>query len=233
MKPGLNILNDFLSLFYPNLCLACGENPPSPADILCLRCQYSLPKTDFHLLKENPFTEKFWGRIDICYGAALYYFSKGGKVQKLLHRLKYEGQKNISLQLGKMYGKLLVQSPCFNDIDLIVPIPLHRKKERLRGYNQSDLFAQGLAESMSIAWNNKVVRRNQFTSTQTGKKRTDRFENVGTAFLCRNKELIAGKHLLLVDDVVTSGATLEACGQTLLAASRDVKLSLATIAIAH
>lgn len=232
MIPFRSILSDLLELLYPNLCLACKEHLPTRDACICLRCQYKLPKTNFHLEKENPFTERFWGRLSIESGAAMYHFVKGGRVQELIHQLKYLGKREVGLRLGQWYGEQLRQSPHFQSIDLIVPVPLHPKKEHMRGYNQSLLFARGIAEAMKIPVYRDVLIRNTFTESQTTKSRMERLENVSTVFDIKNQAAIVGKHILLVDDVMTTGATLEACGVKILATT-GTKLSLATIALAE
>ncbi len=227
-----SILNDFLSLFFPNLCLACSEETPSPGSIVCVRCKAELPQTNFHLEKENPFTERFWGRISLHSAASLYYFSKGSSTQKLIHNLKYKGRKKVGIELGNTLGYLLKEAPLFRTVDLIIPVPLHPKKERKRGFNQSDLFAQGLSESMKIPWLKNGLKRKSFTETQTQKTRMERFENVLRVFEVEDEKALQGKHILLVDDVITTGATLEACALKILKVP-DTRLSLATIAFAN
>ena len=225
------ILNDVISLLYPNLCLACREHTPARGEIICLRCQHKLPKTNFHLERENPFTERFWGRIPIESGAALYHFVRGGRVQELLHRLKYLGKADVGLRLGQWYGEMLRESPYFREVDLIVPVPLHPRKERLRGYNQSALFAKGLSETLRKPWLKNGLVRTSFTESQTQKSRAERLENVMEVFAVGNAAQLTSKHVLVVDDVMTTGATLEACGLKILELP-GTKLSFATIAIA-
>ncbi|MFN7115475.1 MAG: ComF family protein [Saprospiraceae bacterium] len=225
------ILHDLIGLLYPNLCLACSEEPPVKGEVICLKCQFKLPKTNFHLDKENPFTERFWGRIALESGAALYHFVKGGRVQELLHQLKYEGKREIGIKLGEWYGRHLLESPHFKNIDVIVPVPLHPRKERLRGYNQAAMFAQGLATSMNKTLLKDGLVRQVFTETQTQKSRDERLKNVAEVFAIGNIKEIQGKHILLVDDVMTTGATMEACGLKLLTVP-GTTLSMATIAIA-
>ncbi|MCI5083489.1 MAG: ComF family protein [Saprospiraceae bacterium] len=223
---------DLLHLFYPHLCLACQEETSSYDDLLCLKCLVQLPKTNFHLLSENPFTDRFWGRVQLQGGAALYHFVKGGKTQQLVYQLKYEGLKDVGIKLGRLYGTHLLQSKHFQDIDYIIPVPLHPKKERKRGYNQSWYFAKGLAEAMKVRMNNNVLYRKDFTTTQTSKSRIERFDNVMKAFAVKNEKMVQHKHVLLVDDVITTGATLEACGLQLLQQT-GLRLSMATIAFAN
>jgi len=224
-------LMDFVYLFYPNLCLACEEQPPPNGEIICLKCQYNLPKTDFHKEKNNLFTERLFGRIPLQASAALYYFVKGGLTQKLIHNLKYKGKYEVGLRLGKIYGEQLKSSENFKTVELIVPVPLHPRKEKIRGYNQSDAFAKGLSETLGIPWLKDGLVRREFTDTQTKKNRLERLENVRKAFQIGNKEELIGKHILIVDDVLTTGATLEACSEKILELT-DTKVSLATIAIA-
>lgn len=222
----------FLSLFYPNLCLACGENAPIPNQVVCASCQYHLPKTNFHLEKENTFTDRLWGRFPLHTGAAYYHFTKGGRVQALIHNLKYNNKPEVGYTIGLRYGELLKEAPLYRDIEVIVPVPLHPKRERQRGYNQSDAFAKGLAESMEVKYYKNILTRTVATSTQTKKSRLERLENVGAAFQLNNEDYLKGKNVLIVDDVLTTGATLEACTLKILEVPK-VRVSLATIAIAE
>ncbi len=222
----------FISLFYPHLCLACGKNSPVLSEIICTTCKYYLPQTNFHKEKENPFTERVWGRFPFHTGAAFYYFTKGGRVRNLIHNLKYNNKPEVGYNLGLRYGNLLKQAPLYRDVDLIVPVPLHPRKERQRGYNQSDTIARGLAESMELPFRKNILVRIQETSTQTRKSRIERLENVGKAFHLRNGERLRGKNILLVDDVLTTGATLEACALKLLEIP-GIRISMATIGMAE
>lgn len=231
MKTPLRFLEEVAGLFYPNLCLACQQHLPSRHSILCVQCQYQLPKTNYHLHAENSFTERFWGRVPLHAGTALYHFTKGGKVQHLIHALKYEHKPDVGICLGRLLGEQLHKSPLFSDVDVIVPVPLHPRKEWERGYNQSDCFARGLSEAMEIPWRKRALLRSANTATQTRKSRIDRVVNVGTAFSIGEAARLSGRHVLLVDDVVTTGATLEACG-LLLQELAGLRLSMATIAIA-
>ncbi len=223
--------HDLTGLLYPHLCLACKDSLPSRRECICLSCQLKLPKTNFHLERDNPFTERFWGRLEIEHGAAMYHFVKGGSVQALIHQLKYLGKRQVGIRLGQWYGEQLRASAHFKNIDVIVPVPLHARKEQMRGYNQSAMFAAGLAQSMQIPMLPNVLVRRIFTDTQTNKSRLERLENVQDVFAVQALESLRNKHVLLVDDVMTTGATLEACGAKILEVEGS-KLSLATIAIA-
>ena len=224
-------ITPLLGILYPRLCFACNQNTPPNKAFLCISCQYKLPETDFHKEKENAFTERFWGRVPVFSGASLYHFVKGGRAQHLIHHFKYKGKKEIGIRLGELYGNYLKAAPLFNQVDVIVPVPLHPKKKHHRGFNQSEVFAQGLAKSMSIPWVNALSRDIQ-TNTQTQKSRMERFDNVIDAFNIRSQQDLKGKHILLVDDVITTGATLEACALKLLSFA-DTKISMVTIAIAN
>lgn len=223
--------DDFISLLYPRLCYACLKEQPPKGDIICPSCQYDLVISDMHLDRENEVTEKFWGRVNIQAGAAMYPFSKAGKVQQLVHHLKYYGKKEVGIQLGEWYGRVLRESPNFQAIDLIIPVPLHPKKQRLRGYNQSDQFAMGLSTTFQKPWLANGLVRKVHSKSQTKKTRAERFQNVANVFHIEQPQALEGKHLLLVDDVLTTGATLEACAGKLLELE-GVRVSLVVIGVA-
>jgi ComF family protein len=223
--------NGFLHLMYPQLCVACGEDLPDGDSCFCLKCRLKIDVTDMHLVRDNEFTARLWGRVNIEAGAAMYYFKRKSPIQRALHQLKYNNQPEIGVKIGREFGRKLRNSEVFKSVEVVIPVPLHPKKERLRGYNQSAKFAEGIAETMELPVLSNVLVRESFTETQTRKKRMERFKNVGEVFAVKKPKAIEGKHLLLVDDVLTTGATLEMCGQALLAVP-NTRLSLATIAIA-
>lgn len=225
------LCDGFLHLLYPELCVACGEAMPPRDSCFCFRCQLKVSVSDMCRQKENEFTARFLGRMPVQSAAAMYYFSRKSPVQQALHRLKYHNQPEIGLKIGRAFGRRLKESGTFGDVQVIVPVPLHPRKERLRGYNQSAQFARGLSEVMDIPVLDKVLLRPMFTETQTRKKRMERFENVESVFALKKPASIEGRHILLVDDVLTTGATLEECGQLLLRVS-GTRLSLATMAMA-
>lgn len=225
------LFGGLLHLLYPNLCVGCDADLPGRDYCFCMRCQNKLQPTEMHTATENAFTERFWGRLRIESGAAMYYFNRKSPIQRALHQLKYKNQPDIGIRIGRRFGHLLAHAPQFESVQAIIPVPLHRKKEQQRGYNQSAMLAQGLAESMRVPVLQGILVRDAFSVSQTRKKRMERFDNVNEVFAVRRPERIAGKHLLLVDDVLTTGATLESCGNILLEAP-GTRLSLATIAIA-
>ena len=222
---------DAFHFLYPKLCLACNTKAPIPKEWICMTCDFKLPKTNFHLNKENKLTERFWGRTKIETGAALYFFKKGSRTQNLIHNLKYHGKSEIGIILGNKYGLDLVKSPHYKNIDLIIPVPLHWKKQRIRGYNQSAMFAKGLSESMQVPFLPHGLVRVEDSDSQTKKSKKKRLRNVENVFQVQPPKFLENKHILLVDDVLTSGATLEACTIAILNIPHT-QVSLATIAVA-
>jgi ComF family protein len=210
-KPLMKWIIDFISLVYPEICACCGRTLWQGEEIICAFCEYHLPRTHFHLDYDNPVNRIFWGRSDIESAGAFLFFNKGNNVQRLIHLLKYKGRKEIGVFLGKRYGLLLKDSFLFGSVDLIIPIPLHRKKFKTRGYNQSEQFALGLSHSMKVPVGQEILIRTKPTETQTRKSRFHRFENVSDIFVVNNAFVLQGHHILLVDDVITTGSTMEAC----------------------
>lgn len=214
----MEILQDFIYLFFPNYCRGCDGSLVKGEKIICTRCMLDLPKSNYHLERDNPFYRKFSGRIPVKFVMTLFKFVKRGKVQHLLHALKYKNQPEIGIQLGRVYGADLLQENYKDQFDVIVPVPLHPSKRRKRGYNQSEEFGKGLSEILEIPCTEKFLKRTKATTTQTRKTKLSRWENVSEVFEVYEREELKGKRILLVDDVVTTGATLEACGDKLLQA---------------
>lgn len=225
----MKLLNHLINLFYPRVCPACGSLLMKDEDTVCLSCRYLLPKTHYENNSENPLAQTFWGQVDFHAVTAEYFFSKTGKVQHLLHQLKYQGNKDAGFFLGQQLGESIKKAELFQGIDYLVPVPLHPKKEHLRGYNQSYVIAQGIEEKTKIPIARDCLVRKVFTSTQTKKSREERWDNVKDIFEVKNIEKYKGKHLLLIDDVLTTGATLLAAGRSLSQIS-DIKISAATAA---
>lgn len=226
----VSFISDFINLCYPKLCAACHNTLGKNENSICIACIINLPKTNYHLDTENPLNKIFWGRVQIEMVASYYFFNKGNKVQKLLHELKYKGNKNVGEKIGILYGYELLNSPILNSADFIIPVPLHPKKLKKRGYNQSEWFANGLSQSMNIPIATDVLYRNVDSATQTKKSRFNRWENVAEIFSVNEGNELNNKHVLLVDDVITTGATIEACAKVLKA--KNIKVSVVTIACA-
>lgn len=217
-----------LHLLFPHVCEGCSTDIIQLDHFLCLRCQASLPKTDFHFYPNNPIEKIFWGRLPVTNATAQFYFTKGSIMQHLMHQLKYRGNKELGIYLGKMMGTALNQSNRFRYVDALVPLPLFASKEKTRGYNQATVLCEGIAEVLGKPILKSVISRTSYTDSQTKKNRVQRWENMEGRFELLHAEAIKGKHILLVDDVITTGATLEACGSVLLEAE-NVQLSLATL----
>lgn len=233
MLPFLkNSLSDFFDLFYPNICLACSGKLLRGEDVICFRCAANLPQTRHWLQTDNGLMKRFWGRLPLQGAASLYQFRKGNDVQHLLHQLKYRGRQEVGDYAGKLLGNILVESESpLKNIDLIVPVPLHWKKLKTRGYNQCDSFAQALSQTIKVPWSNTALIRQHENISQTKKKRFERWGNVEEIFSVADAEQLKGKHILLVDDVVTTGATSEACLKIILQVE-NTKASFAAIASA-
>lgn len=231
LKINTGYLSDFLSLFFPQLCPACGEELVAHEKVICTDCHYNLPLTNFHLQADNIVARQFWGKIKLENAYALYYFTKGGKVQNLMHHFKYKGMQQIGNTLGSIAGTQL-SNTSFASVDYIIPVPLHKSRLKERGYNQSTCFAEGLAEKLDGKVELDNLIRTRATETQTHRSRFERFENMQEVFAVKDPERLKGKHVLLVDDIVTTGSTLEACAVPLLEIE-GLTLSIATIAYAE
>jgi ComF family protein len=221
-----------LSFFYPRTCISCGNVLLQHEHLFCLHCLYNLPETRYHEFERSPVSQLFWGRSSLEYVGAFLFYKKGDKVQKILHHLKYYGTKEVGTFLGNIYGTQLIQHEKWKKIDMIIPIPLHKKKERKRGYNQSEWIAKGLSAGMQIPYNTNLLIRSEFTETQTKKSRFHRWQNVKDVFQLTDLNMLNHKHILLCDDVLTTGATLEAAVQK-LAVVPSVKISVVTLATAQ
>ena len=209
-------LIDLLMLFFPSNCLVCGKKLHAPGAILCFTCEMLMPRTGFGDCENNPVSKIFWGRVRVRAGTSLFRFEKGSAYQTLLHDLKYRGNKKAGLYLGRLLGQALKHTS-FSDCDLMIPVPLHRIKQKQRGYNQSELIARGASEITGIPVKNDLIRRKNYQRSQTTMNRQERFENMAQAFtLVKKAPDLHEKKILIIDDIITTGATLEACSQVLL-----------------
>jgi ComF family protein len=213
---------------YPHCCAACGSVLYTNEHILCLRCLADLPRTGFHNDPENEVARIFWGRIPVVNATSFIYFTKDSRYRQILHELKYKGQQQVGIELGRLFGLELKQTP-FASVDLIHPVPLHSARQRQRGYNQSEMIARGISGILSIPLESGLIVRSTDTRTQTKKSRFARWENVKDTFAIPKHDQLCNKHILLVDDVITTGATIEACAQAVLTI-QGVSISVASLA---
>ncbi|MDR3235542.1 MAG: ComF family protein [Prevotellaceae bacterium] len=225
----VELIQHFVGLLFPNLCEVCGSSLHSRERVLCVSCIYHLPRTHYWEEAGNPVEQLFWGKLYIEHACALFFFEKGSRYRKMLHKLKYNGKKEIGFELGRRLGMELKEALLYQSIDVIVPVPLHPKKQRKRGYNQSEQIARGIANVTGWAVDANGMIRRTFTTSQTNKTRLDRWKNVAEVFSVNHAETLAGKHILLVDDVITTGSTIEACACHLLDID-GCKVSVAALA---
>lgn len=225
----MKLINNILSLFYPRLCAACGDALQQNEQCLCLNCMLHLPETQFHKIHFNPLRQVFDGRVPVEEVTALMSYKKSNRTQKILHNLKYKSQKEIGSVLGEYLGGQLITEKRYRDIQYILPIPLHPKKQRKRGYNQSEWIAMGLSKGMGIPYLTDVLVRTEFTDTQTRKSRFARWQNVKEVFAVEHSEKVEYTHVLVCDDVLTTGATTEAAIRKLIEVP-GVRVSVATLA---
>lgn len=225
------MLGDFISLFYPEICASCGNTLYKHEQVICNKCYASLPKSNFHHDPNNALVQSLKGRFPFAAATSYYLFRKKGKVQKLLHNLKYKNKPEAGIITGEWFGSELKNHIEFNSCDYILPVPLHPNRQRQRGYNQSEQIALGMSNKMGIPIDTSVLYRKTATKTQTKKGRGDRWANVENIFGIKSESVFENKKLLLVDDVITTGATIEACASE-LTKIKGVKLYIASLAFA-
>lgn len=227
-----DLVVDFISLLYPKYCFACREGLIKGEETICSRCMIELPRTNYHFELKNALFKRLDGRIPLSFALAFFLFRKGGKVQQLLHALKYSNHPEIGEVLGEVYGEELKQANYGEKFNIIIPVPLHASRKRKRGYNQSEEFAKGLSKSLKVPFSGDALERIIKTETQTRKTKLKRWQNVSEVFQLKDQDQIFNKHVLLVDDVITTGATIEACAQVLLDNGCS-SISIASIAYAE
>ena len=217
-----------LHLLFPNICAVCGKSLFDFEPVICTPCKVHLPTTNYHRNPDNKVAAMFWGRLHLVHCSALLHYKKGNSVQKLIHQLKYKGREDIGSFLGTLCGKSLKSNPELSNLSGVIPVPLHPKKMRIRGYNQCTSIAKGIADVLNIPVLDKVVARNAFNTSQTKKDRYSRWENTHDQFTLLDPESIQHKHILIVDDVITTGSTLEALASS-LNPENEAQLSVVTI----
>lgn len=223
---------DMFYVIFPNLCIACDTQSKTKNSSFCVDCLYKMPYTDHFTQKNNKVVQHFWGRIPLDHGGALLTLRDESMVSHMMHKLKYKSTPEIGHILGQIAGDRWGHQTLFKKPDIIIPVPLTIKKKAKRGYNQSEKFGSGLSEKIGVYCSDNIILKIKETPSQTGKSRTDRVSNVKDSFEIKSPEKIRGKHVLVVDDVVTTGATLEACCLALLQAGAS-KISILTIAAAE
>ena len=221
-------------IFFPPTCVICGEELVLHEKIVCAGCLHTLPLTRFSDYKDNDLTRVFEGLIKLEYGMSLFYYKKEGSISHLIHSLKYKGTQAVGEWAGNRLGEMMKNKPEFREIDLVLPVPLHPKKKRKRGYNQLTKFGKALAGHLDVPYREEILLKKLHTDSQTKKNRAERFSKAQGSFYVNPEyaDVLRGKHILLIDDVVTTGATLESCGSELLKIE-GTALSVATIAVSH
>ena len=222
---------DLLHLLYPQLCISCHNYAVDGETLICLSCESKLEVTNFHEQYPNECSDRLQSIQCLTYAASMFRFYPEGQIQEMIHQIKYGGQTHAAHRLGLRYGNMLQSQERLQDLDLIVPIPLHIRKLRQRGFNQSDFLAQGLSEALHVPWSRNTINRSRNTESQTAKNRVDRLKNMKDAFTLVQKQDLRHKHIMLVDDVLTTGATVEACATT-LNQEENIRISVITLAIA-
>lgn len=226
------MFKNLLSLFFPPVCAGCDLLLTEGENVICSDCRHRIPLTDFHLVADNEAFGKFYGRLPVLHVSALCYFHKKGIVQRLIHQLKYHGQESVGEQLGYWYAMVLDRSIQFQKPDIVIPVPLHKRRLHQRGYNQVTTFAKALSDGLQIEFSDKILMRTSYEKTQTRKNLFQRALSQKELFDVDFSNATAGKHYLLVDDVITTGATLEACGRALLKIP-DSRISIVCMAFSH
>jgi len=224
----MKLLKDFFDLFYPNICANCREQLLQNEKVICTFCRNDLPLTNFQSYTINKVSSIFSGRITIEKAYALLFFRKQGITKNLIHDLKYKGNEEVGVFFGNWIGEIVAKNKEFSTVDFIVPVPIHAKKKKIRGYNQVTKFGECLSVHLKVPLNEDVLIRQSATKTQTLKSRFERFNDLESKFLARNASVFIEKHILIIDDVITTGATLEACAQELLK-TPGIKISILTM----
>ncbi len=223
-----SLLSNFLHLIFPHNCEGCGTDILNDDSFLCAKCLNELPETGFVAAALNPLEKRFYGRIKVEQAGAGFYFSKDGLLQHLINQLKYKSNRQMGHYLGKLLGYQLLDTNRFNTVDALIPLPLNPKREAKRGYNQSQMICEGIVSVWKKPIINDAISRIIYTETQTNKNVSNRWDNVEQAFAVTDDSKIKGKHIILIDDVITTGASIEACGTALLKVA-GLKLSVLSV----
>lgn len=221
----MSLFRDFLELFYPSLCISCQQRLVEQETFLCTDCLYSLPQTNHVKNKTNQLSKMFYGRLPLESIGAFAYFSKGNCIQKIIHEIKYKQNKKLGFYIGKLCGNELYNSRFIEGIDCIVPVPLHPNRLKSRGYNQSLLIAAAISQKTGIPIIENNLVRIIDNTTQTNKSKAERWYNATNIFTVKNKAVFENKHILLIDDVITTGSTIEVCAKKIISC-KNTKISI-------
>lgn len=232
MEDRLGIwLRALLRLFFPRRCVVCDRILQEGEEGICLRCNMDMPRTNYHLHADNPVERMFWGKMRLVRASSFFYYYKGSCFRRVLHQLKYNGRKDLGETMGRFMAAELAEAGFFHEVDVIVPVPLHPRKQQLRGYNQSEHIVRGISAVTGIPADAVSLQRRKHTDTQTRKSAYERWENVEGIFCLLHPEHFKGKHILIVDDVLTTGATATACADAFQTVE-GVRISILTLAVA-
>lgn len=222
---------DLAALFWPPVCPVCGRMLPEGVPTVCMRCRMEAPLTGFWLQVDNPLVRKCWGLVPVVQASAFLFFVRGNGYRDLIHAFKYDGRWRLAREMGLWYGSEMARGGLYADVDVVVPVPLHLLKRLRRGYNQADYIARGIGAGLGVPVDGHAVGRRRYNASQTRKSHRERWDNVRDIFEVRHPERLRGKHVLLVDDVFTTGATILSCAETILRAVPDVRISIAVLAV--
>lgn len=225
-----NPLRDIINLLFPPQCIICGAVLPDGMPDICSECRIEIPLTEYWNSRTNPVSEMFAGHFPVETASAYFFYINYGRWRDLIHTFKYRNGWRMARLLGEWYGEAFRQSGNYDDVDVIVPIPLHPLKKLKRGYNQSEYIAQGIAAKLERPLETRAIRRHTNNRSQARQHHSERWRNVEGIFDVKNIRLLAGRHVLLVDDVLTTGATITSCAETIVRSVPDVRISIVTLA---
>lgn len=225
-----DMMRDVLSLVIPASCPVCGKRLGRGEAVVCASCEVTAPLTNLWREPHNPMNERFWGLMPVERASAFLWYVEGSAWRDVVHNFKYGGQWRVAYNMGRWFGAELRESGLYADVDVVVPVPLHLARRMWRGYNQSEYIARGIARELGVKVDTRSVGRHRYNSSQTHHRKVERWDNVEGIFRVRRADALRGKHILLVDDVFTTGATIMSLGETILRSTEDVRLSVATLA---
>ena len=229
----MGIAKDIGALFLPDECPVCGGAMPEGASVVCTSCRWEAPLTNYWQQADNPVTRKFWGSVPVVNASSFLFFVRGSGFRELIHGFKYKGRWRQARDMGEWFGGELMECGLYSGVDVVVPVPLHLRKSLVRGYNQSEYIARGIAGQLGVPVDTKSIRRHRHNPPQAQKEHKDRWENVKGIFSVRRPSALAGKHILLVDDVLTTGATITSCAESIIAAVPGCRISIVTLAVSR